>query len=86
MQRSNLPENQRIFQLSMNLVRSCPLAEAFPFTPCALLILNPSLLTVFFDLVGIFCYDAVISGFPLQPFPWIEIQVASPKLGNKNAG
>jgi len=51
--------------------------------------LYPLRLTVFdhyFDLLGIFCYDAVISGFPLQPFSWIEIQVGIPKLGNKNAG
>lgn len=34
----------------------------------------------------VFCYDAVISGFSLHPIPWIEIQVASPKLGNRMRG
>jgi hypothetical protein len=24
-----------------------------------------------FDLCIVFCYDAVNSGFPLQPFPWV---------------
>jgi len=40
--------------------RPCP----FPF-PLALSRLTPYGFDHYFDLLGIFCYDAVISGFPL---------------------
>jgi hypothetical protein len=36
---------------------------------------------VFFDLNGIFCYDSVISGFPLRPFPWDRNPGCHSKLG-----